>query len=107
MNDWTGEGKIVEDCEPGLKDEARGVSVWMDKGSGGLIVGNVFGLLGSFSRNSLRRSTFTEQSPIPRETSSPCGSTTPSFGLNFADNPRSIDPGNRRKGTFCESVILS
>jgi hypothetical protein len=88
VNDCTGEGKAAEGCEPGLKDEAKGVSVWMDtgdKGPGELIVGNVFCLFGSFSRNSLRRSTFTEQSPILRETSSPCGSTMPSFGLNFAD----------------------
>jgi hypothetical protein len=86
------------------------VSLWMDTGDkspGELIVGDVFSLFGSFSSNSLRRSTFIEQSPILRETSSPCGSTTPSFGLNFADTRRSIDPGNRKKGTFCESVILS
>lgn len=110
VNDWTGEGKAAEGCEPGLKDEATGESAWMDAGdksSGGLIVGDVLGLFGIFSSNSLRRSAFTEQSPILRETSSPCGSTTPSFGLNFADTRRFIDPGNRRKGTFCDSVILS
>lgn len=83
------------------------MSVWMDAGdksAGGLIVGDLFG---NFLSSRLRRSTFTEQSPIFRETSSPCGSTTPSFGLNFADTRRSTDPGNKRKGTFCESVILS
>jgi hypothetical protein len=87
VSDWTGEGKATEGCEPGLKDEAKGVSAWMDTGDkspGGLIISDVL-LFGIFSSNSLRRSTFTEQSPILRETFSPWGSTMPSFGLNFAD----------------------
>ena len=51
-----------------------GVSDGMDRGEkspGGLIVGNLFDLLGRFSSSSLRRSTFSEQSPILRETASP------------------------------------